>query len=52
MKEEVNHVWLCDDLRTGAEDEKICEKYKAYYCGLCRKLKRGLRDDGTDDADL
>ena len=22
MKEEVNHVWLCDDLRTGAEDER------------------------------
>ncbi len=28
MKEEVNHVWLCDDLRTGAEDEKICENIR------------------------
>ena len=31
---------------------KDLRKYKAYYCGLCRKLKEGLRDDGTDDADL
>ena len=43
MKEEVNHVWLCDDLRTGAEVKDL-RKYKAYYCGLCRKLKE---DYGT-----
>ena len=31
---------------------KDLKKYRAYYCGLCRTLKRRLWIYGADDADI